>query len=90
MNLNVRDFLASLYTEPAEAAPRHSPERARHDDRGSRIDRPEPLSESWRELYEERAAIREYDGGQTRERAEASAFREILVKNTSGGYASLI
>lgn len=36
------------------------------------------LPEPWRELYEERAAIREFDGCQAREHAEAEAFNEIL------------
>ncbi len=40
---------------------------------------PADMPESWRELYEERAAIREYDGGQAREHAEAEALREILA-----------
>ncbi|MCC7291376.1 MAG: hypothetical protein IT449_04845 [Phycisphaerales bacterium] len=39
---------------------------------------PADLPEPWRELYEERAAIREYDGGQAREHAEAAALSEIL------------
>jgi hypothetical protein len=33
-----------------------------------------------RELYEERAAIREYCGRQTRVDAEREAFREVLAK----------
>ena len=41
--------------------------------------RPDDLPEYWRELYEERAAIRQYDGGQPREHAEAEALREIIV-----------
>lgn len=32
----------------------------------------------WREWYEERAAIREYDGRQTRAEAEAAALAEVL------------
>ena len=35
---------------------------------------PAGLPERWREWYEERAAIREYDGGQSREHAEAEAL----------------
>ncbi len=41
--------------------------------------RPDDLPEPWRELYEERAAIREFDGGQAREHAEAEALREIVA-----------
>ena len=40
---------------------------------------PDDLPETWRELYEERAAIREYDGEQSREHAEAEALREIVM-----------
>ncbi len=40
---------------------------------------PEKLPEEWREMYEERAAIREYDGGQAREHAEAEALCETLA-----------
>ena len=36
------------------------------------------LPGDWRVWYEERAAIREYDGGQAREHAEAEALREAL------------
>ena len=35
------------------------------------------LSAYWRDLYEERAAILQYDGGHTRERAEWRAFDEV-------------
>ena len=31
-----------------------------------------------RDLYEERAAIREYDGGQDRAKAEAAAWQEAM------------
>jgi len=40
---------------------------------------PADLPEPWRELYEERAAIREFDGGQAREHAEAEALRETVA-----------
>lgn len=40
--------------------------------------RPDDLPEPWDEWYAERAAIREYDGGQARENAEAEALREVL------------
>lgn len=41
---------------------------------------PADLPDPWRELYEERAAIREFDGGQPREHAEAEALKEILER----------
>jgi hypothetical protein len=31
----------------------------------------------WREAFEERAAIREFDGGQNRSAAEFDAYREV-------------
>ena len=40
---------------------------------------PNDLPEHWREFYEERAAIREYDGGQAREHAEAEALTETIA-----------
>ncbi len=43
---------------------------------------PADLPEPWRELYEERAAIRQFEGGQAREHAEAGALKEILQRMT--------
>ncbi len=40
---------------------------------------PAELPGDWRVHFEERAAIREYDGGQAREHAEAEALRETLA-----------
>lgn len=40
---------------------------------------PDDLPPDWREFYEERAAIREYQGNQTREYAEAEAMKETLA-----------
>ena len=39
---------------------------------------PEDLPNDWRLLYEERAAIAEYDGGLSREQAEAQALRDVV------------
>ena len=39
----------------------------------------------WRLEFEERAAIREYDGGQAREYAEAEALRETLDRMQAAG-----
>jgi hypothetical protein len=39
---------------------------------------PDDLPPYWREHYEERAAVREYDGRQAREHAEAEALRETV------------
>ena len=41
---------------------------------------PDDLPSDWRCEFEERAAIREHDGGQVREHAEAEAFHEILAR----------
>ena len=58
------DLLAAL----APAPPAPEPELS-----------PEDLPADWRELYEERAAIREYCGGQCREYAEAEALKEVVA-----------
>ena len=41
---------------------------------------PDDLPGPWWELYEERAAIREYEGGQAREHAEAEALRDVVAR----------
>lgn len=46
---------------------------------------PERLPPSWREYFEERAAVREFDGGQTREHAEAEALRETIAAMRKSG-----
>jgi hypothetical protein len=38
----------------------------------------EELPEAWREFFEERAAIREFDGGLPRAEAEAAALADVL------------
>ena len=43
-------------------------------------ERPEDLPDDWRTEWLERAAIREFDGGQVREHAEAEAFDEIFAR----------
>lgn len=39
------------------------------------------LTEEEKELFEERAAIMEYDGGMTREQAEKEAYKDVVKKN---------
>jgi hypothetical protein len=46
---------------------------------------PRELSPEWREWYEERAAIREYDGGQLRDEAERAALGEVLAAMKAAG-----
>jgi hypothetical protein len=45
---------------------------------------PDDLPEEWRALWEERAAIREYDAGLSREYAEALAWEEIRAMMLGG------
>ena len=53
----------------------------------TRYKTPGDLPADWRCEFEERAAIREYDGGQAREHAEAEAFTEILARMGAAGEA---
>lgn len=46
---------------------------------------PFELPASWYEEWEERAAIREYHGGQEREQAELEALKEIVARMTNAG-----
>ena len=46
---------------------------------------PADLPVDWRIEWEERAAIREYNGGQAREHSEAEALTEILVRMRVAG-----
>ncbi len=57
------------------------------DDARVRYQTPDDLPEDWREEWGERAAVREYDGGQHREHAEAEAFCEILERMRLAGLA---
>jgi hypothetical protein len=40
--------------------------------------RPDQLNQHWRELYEERAAIKTWDAGMPKEQAEKEALAEII------------
>jgi hypothetical protein len=62
MSYNAADFLAELF----------APTPAEADIRV------EDLDADWRVWFEERAAIMEYDGGLSRERAEAMALAETI------------
>ena len=46
---------------------------------------PADLPGDWRVEWEERAAIREHEGGQAREHAEAEALSEILTRMGAAG-----
>lgn len=45
------------------------------------------LPGDWICWFEERAAVREYDGGQPREHAEAEALRETIEAMGTGGFS---
>ncbi len=49
---------------------------------------PDDLPGDWRVEWEERAAIREYDGGQAREHAEAEDLQEIIDRMRTAGEIS--
>jgi hypothetical protein len=44
------------------------------------------LPEEWRELYEERAALIEYDGGEKRATAERRAFECVMIQAEETGF----
>jgi TubC N-terminal docking domain len=46
---------------------------------------PDELPPDWHQLWDERAAIMEYDGGLSRERAEALALLDILEQMRRAG-----
>lgn len=76
MRFDAREFLAGLYSATATMEP-DAPSRG--------IAGPGNLPADWRCEFEERAAVREYDGGQAREHAEAEAFTEILARMRAAG-----
>jgi hypothetical protein len=59
------EFLESLFQRGAEAGPVCDPSSA-------------DLPPDWHFVWDERAAIMEYDGGLPRERAEAEALRYVV------------
>ena len=46
---------------------------------------PDELPDAWREMYEERSAIREYCGNPSREWAEARAMKETVAAMRAAG-----
>ena len=78
MKFDARTFLEGLYAEPpgmgrGTIAPF---DRLTETPHGYLC--PADLPDAWREYFEERSAIREYDGNQPREHAEAEAWRETV------------
>jgi hypothetical protein len=70
MSFDAVTFLTGLF-QPNQPAPAADPLAG--------IESPSDLPPEWRDIYEERAAIRHFDGGQALEHAEAEAFRETLA-----------
>ena len=77
MRFDAREFLTGLYVATAEP-----------DVLSGGIAGPGDLPVEWRCEFEDRAAVREYDGGQAREHAEAEAFTEILARMRTAGELS--
>jgi hypothetical protein len=51
-------------------------------------DQLDQLPEDWRDLYEERAALIEYDGGEKRATAERRAFECVLMQAEAAGFSA--
>lgn len=93
MRFDARAFLEELYAVGSVATAEPELERASSEglpasafvqtERGHLV--PDNLPEPWRAWYEERTAIREYDGGQVREHAEAEALRETIDAMRTAG-----
>lgn len=66
MRYNAVEFLKSLFDDPIS------------DVSGVPVIGPDDLPVEWHLVWDERAAIMEYDGGLVREYAEAEALRSIL------------
>lgn len=69
MKLDAKAFLSGLFADHAAV------ELA-----AGSIHNPADLPAEWREEWADRAAIREYEGGQAREHAEAEALAEIVAR----------
>ena len=72
MGFNAGEFLDSLYRPNGEGQPVGGQVQP------SPVVGPDDLPLDWRIAWEERAAVREYDGGLPRDRAEALALADIL------------
>jgi hypothetical protein len=74
MKYDALTFLEGLFRQTAEQAVGSGPEI-----------RVEDLDPEWRVEWEERAAVLEYDGGHSREHAEALALSEIIGRMHTAG-----
>ena len=66
-------------------APEAAAEWLRHADRAWLMAGPKALRTAWRVEWEERAAVRVYDGGQCRDDAEVDALRVIIQRRRQSG-----
>jgi hypothetical protein len=73
MAFDVVEFLANLIVESSR-----SPDECLAPATADRDPAPADLPPDWHLLWDERAAIMEYDGGLSRERAEAEALKDIM------------
>ena len=78
MSFNARSFLESLYVDVADAPTAQGGDAQTIAGVFAVELTPDDLPGDWRLAWEERAAIREYDGGQAREHAEAEALRDVV------------
>lgn len=88
MKFDAKAFLAGLFVEAAEPDVAPDIEGATGAALRTVPRTPDELPADWRVEFEERAAIREYDGGQAREHAEAEAFQEITTRMRAAGEIS--
>jgi hypothetical protein len=95
MGFNVVEFLESLYRPVADREPvenhveNHVGGPVENHVEGRQATPqavgPDDLPLDWRIAWEERAAIREYDGGLSRERSETLALADILEQMKRNG-----
>ena len=86
MNDQQYDAVAFLQSLTATGARFRAPCALDEDDLSFGFAQPDDLPEDWYEEWGERAAIREFDGGQAKEHAEAEAFTEILARMPKARY----
>lgn len=83
MEFDAKEFLTALFVEAGELSP--VPEVEPDERLSAAPTCPSELPSDWREEFEERAAIREYDGGQCRAGADRDAFQEITARVRAAG-----
>ena len=86
MNDQQYDAVAFLQSLTATGTRFRAPCALDDDELSCGFVQPEDLPEEWYEEWGERAAIRQFDGGQAKEHAEAEAFTEILARMRKAEY----